>query len=218
MARFMREIREAFPGEEIVHNQRYFQGGGMAGGRPVSPYVRAALEQADLIEVEGSYTDAGLIPGQGRFGWDTLRSWISYIHSRGRGVVHDQGTANPEYALATYLMDSTGRDLIGHSYRRLPSNWWSEGWDLDLGSAKGPALDDQGVLRREFERGVVLVRRPGLPPGRVALGGGYLRLDGTRAGAVVTVPAGGGVVLRASPVAGTPAIVSFLSGGPLDPF
>ncbi len=218
MARFMREIREAFPREEIVHNQRYFQAGGMAQGTPVSPYVRDAIEQADLIEVEGSYTDAGLVPGRGRFGWDTLRSWISYIHSRGKGAVHDQGTANPEYALATYLMDSTGRDLIGHSYRRLPSNWWREGWELDLGSAKGPAFSDQGVLRREFDGGVVLVRRPGRSPGRVALDRRYLRLDGTRAGVVVTVPAGGGVVLRTSPVAGTPAIVSFLSGGPLDPF
>ena len=218
MARFMREIREAFPGEEIVHNQRYFQAGGLSEGVPRSSHVRAAIEDADLIEVEGSYTDAGLVPGDGRFGWDTLRSWIRYIHSRGKGVIHDQGTARPEYALATYLMDSTGRDLIGHTYRRLPSNWWSEGWELDLGDARGPPVADRGVIRRNFERGVVLVRRPGSVSAPIALGGRYEHLDGTPAAGVVTVPGGGGLVLRVSSGTRAPAIVRFPGGDPLDPF
>ena len=218
MARFMRDIREAFPGKEIVHNQRYLQAGGLSGGMPVSEHVRSAIEQADLIEVEGSYNDGGLVPGGGRFGWDTLRSWIGYIHARGKGVVHDQGAPKPEYALATYLMDATGRDYIGHVYRRVPGDWWTEGWELDLGSARGPAFADQGVVRRDFENGLVLVRKPGSAPGPVALEGQHQRLDGTPAGSVVSVPPAGGLVLRTASADGDPAFVRFPGGAPLDPF
>ena len=218
MARFMREIRAAFPETEIVHNQRYSQAGGLTGGVPTSEHVRDAIDQADLIEVEGSYADSGLVPGRGRFGWDTLRSWIAYIHARGKGVVHDHGIAKPEYSLATYLMDATGRDFIGHAYRRVPSNWWREGWELDLGTGRGPAVDERGVIRRNFERGAVLVRKPGSPSGAVAIDGPYWRLDGTPAGGVVFVPEAGGVVLRANAAEGPPAIVHFPGGGPLDPF
>ena len=218
MARFMREIREAFPGEEIVHNQRYSQAGGLSGGVPRSEHVRAAIEHADLIEVEGSYNDSGLLPGRGRFGWETLRSWIGYIHSRGKGVVHDQGAPKPEYALATYLMDSTGRDLIGHAYRRVPGDWWREGWELDLGSARGPAFADQGVVRRDFERGTVLVRRPGSPSGPVALDGRYELLDGTPAGGLVRVAEDDGLVLRTGPADPEAPLVTLPGGAPLDPF
>ncbi len=196
MARFMREIREAFPGEEIVHNQRYHFGGGLSRGVPRSEHVRAAIQQADLIEVEGGYADPGLVPGNSRFGWDTLRSWIPYIHAQGRGIVQDQWNGPPEYALATYLMDATGRDFIGHGYRRRPTTWWREGWELDLGSARGGAFADQGVIRRDFERGTILVRKPGSATAPVAIGDGYERLDGTPVGTLVTVAERDGLVLR----------------------
>ena len=90
MARFMREIRQAFPGEEIVHNQGFFQAGGVIGGAPASRHVRAAIEQADLIEVERSYTDPGLVAGDGQFGWEGA-SRLDQVHPGSR----EGGRARP---------------------------------------------------------------------------------------------------------------------------
>jgi hypothetical protein len=52
------------------------------------------------------------------------------------------------------------------------------------------------LFRREFRRGMVLVKEPGSPVTTVDLGGTYKRLDGTLA-TQVTVNAGDGVVLLA---------------------
>ena len=100
----------------------------------------------------------------------------------------------------------------------MPANWWSEAWELDLGDARGPGYEYQGVVRRDFERGVVLVRPLGSPPGPVVTGGRYTALDGTPVVGEVTLAEASGRVLRIGPARGTPGFVRFPGGVPLAPF
>ncbi len=74
----------------------------------------------------------------------------------------DDSNAGMEYSLANYLLISTGRDGVGEQ-DMTPDNWW-KGWDTDLGTALGERYEWQGLIRRDFKGGMVLVGEPALPP------------------------------------------------------
>ena len=91
------------------------------------------------------------------------------VHDRERSVVHAckvNGEPSPldtlrqlEYGLAGWLLISTGWDIYGSQTLSDPDNWWT-GFDVDLGEALDDRYEWMGVLRRDFERGIVLFNGP----------------------------------------------------------
>jgi hypothetical protein len=193
MADFMVQIRRALPGAEIVHNALWFAGDD-------DPHVRRQLLAADLIEIERGFEDAGLAGGDGRYGFGTLLGFIDRRHADGQGVILDGGSRSPRwrlYGLAGYFLVSSGRDALAGGSGGSPGDWWSEGYDADLGAALGERYRDAGgVWRRDFAGGVALLNEPGAPARQVALPAGLRDLDGRPRSAVTLGPASGAVLLR----------------------
>jgi hypothetical protein len=188
-AEFMEQLRAELPASaEIVQNQVYFHVG------LSSPYVRRAIDAATHIEIERGVNDPGIRGGSGQFGFETVLAWVDYAHSRGKGVIYDvQVDWGREYALSTYFLTSNGKDGVGMDAGGRPDDWWT-GWNTDLGAPLGGRYTWNGVLRRDFERGTVLVNQPDQPTRSLAPGGKWRRLDGSPV-ASVTLPAREGVVL-----------------------
>jgi hypothetical protein len=185
VARFATQIRRAFPHAEIVHNVLWFAGDS-------DPAIRRELAAADLVNIEGGVDDPGIRGGDGQYGFESLLAYIDRRHREGGGVILGGGR---EYALATYLLVSWGRDALSSDFRSRPGNWW-RGWQTELGTPDGPRRPWRGLLRRDFQRGLVLVNAPGAPTRTVQLARRYSGLSG-RLRETVTLPAASGVVLRA---------------------
>ncbi|HWI08769.1 MAG TPA: hypothetical protein VNT54_14795, partial [Solirubrobacteraceae bacterium] len=173
---------------EIVHNQVYFHAG-LSNG-----YVRRAIEAATHIEIERGVIDTGIVGGTGTYGYETVLAWAEYAHSRGKGVVWDaQSTWGREYQLATYFLLSNGLDGLAHPDGSDPNNWWS-GYDVDLGQPLGQRYSSNGVFRRDFQNGIVLVNQPGQTTKTLRLGRKHKNLAGSTVTSV-TLPAREGAVL-----------------------
>lgn len=190
MAEFMEQVRREIPGAEIVHNSLWFDG-------DADPYVQRQLEAADLIEIERGINDSGLRGGEGQFGVRTLLKLIDRLHARGKGVILDAAAptaAERMYGLAGYFLVSEGRDAMGNYQASTPDDWWAA-YDTDLGDALGKRYDlANGVIRRDFTRGTVLMNVPDSPTVTVNVGSGFKDLDGA-ATSSVSLAAGRGAVL-----------------------
>jgi hypothetical protein len=159
MAEFTEQIRRAFPAHEIVHNPVWFFGHD-------DPFIERQVRSADYINIERAVNDPNLAGGNGEFGFDRLIAHIDWLHEQGKGVVFDTGADTPkarEYGLATYFLVDAGRDSLGNSPGGTPDDWW-RGYDRSLGPPLGPRYAWSGVLRRDYERGLVLVNPPDSAP------------------------------------------------------
>lgn len=154
-------IREEFPGLQIAHNVIWFAD---------SPQFSSELQwreigAADYLMIERSFTDPGLVGGTGEFGFTSFLTWLEMLHREGRGLIFlDQEATTPaqhEYNIAGYLLVNEGKDVVGTESLELlsPPELW-EGYQLDLGAANGLYYIWQGLYRRDFERGVVLLNPP----------------------------------------------------------
>jgi hypothetical protein len=191
VAEFTEEIRESFPRAELVHNALWF-----AGHR--DRFVRRQLAAADIVNLERGVNDPGL-RGRGRYGFETFLSYIDRLHERGVGVIlQDNVTAirRRRYALASYFLINSGRDAISNHSGSRPGDWW-RGYGVSLGAPRGPRYRWRGMLRRDFQRGFVLVNPPDAPIRSLRLQQGYVDLAGRPRGAVALGPAAG-IVLRRS--------------------
>ena len=189
MARFTDEIREAFPGREIVHNALWFFGHD-------DPSIQRQLRSADYIELERGVNDPGLVGGGGEFGFDTLLEHLDWLHAEGKGVIFDanaQTVEGREYGLAAYFLLDEGRDGLGNDPGGTPDDWWC-GYDVSLGAPLGPRYAWNGVLRRDYERGVVLVNPPDAAERTVTLDRPLRSLACQRPAAVTLGPAQGAVL------------------------
>jgi hypothetical protein len=201
MAEFTEQIRSSIPDKEIVHNAIWYAGCGSGASSCWSdPSIRRQLLAANYIELERGVNDSGITGGWGRWGYETFMARIDWLHSQGKGVIfdsHAEDAESREYGLASYLLVSSGNDAMGNDRGGTPEDWWP-GYDVALGAPRGPRFQAGGLLRRDFERGYVLVNKPGgqrrevelehgstgpagAPRSSVALGGGE--------GAVVVNPA-----------------------------
>ncbi len=190
LADFATEIRQAFPKAEIAQNQVYFF------ASPSDPNVVRATRQATHVWIERAFNDSGIVGGSGRYGFETLLAFIDAAHAAGAGTVEEIETSSGrEYALACYFLTSTGNDGLVNPTTEWPTNWWAAN-DVDLGkpAPTGHYRSSDGLFRRDFAHGTVLVNQPGASPVTVALDGPYERLDGTLV-TQVTVAAADGVVL-----------------------
>jgi hypothetical protein len=191
MAEFTEQIRSAFPKTEIVHNVLWFVGHD-------DPAIQRELRSADFLNLERGANDDGLRGGNGEWGFERFLAQVDWLHGQHRHVLFDTSPHDArarEYGLAAYLLVSDGEDGLGNGAGGGdPANWWN-GYDVDLGAATGPRRTWNDVLRRDFERGLVLLNEPDAPARTVDVEPGYVGLDGsprTR----VTLGAAEGAVLR----------------------
>jgi hypothetical protein len=196
-ADFMEQVRTALPSIEIAHNAIWYAGG---AARQSDPNVQREILASDFVNIEHGVNDSGLTGGTGPWSLRTLLAYVDAVHEIGRyAILGDAGGDAPsapslEYALACYFLISTGGDAIGDGGFASPDNWWS-GFDTRLGAAAGPRYDWQGLLRRDFDGGIVLVREPGAKRVTVQLPGTYTRLDGSTVSSI-TLGASEGAVLQ----------------------
>jgi hypothetical protein len=184
VSRFTTQIRAAFPRAELVHNVLWFAGDS-------DPAIRRQLAAANLVNIEGGGDDPGVQGGGGPYGFETLMAYIDRRHRQGKAVVLGGGR---EYALATYMLINWGHDALSSDFRSQPGNWW-HGWRISLGAPRGPRHPWRGLVRRDFQRGLVLVNPPDAPQRTVRLGRRYVDLSG-RPRNSVSLPAASGLVLR----------------------
>lgn len=129
------------------------------------PLIERQIAAADLIQLERGGSDAGLDGGEGRYSLDALMRFVDRVHAAGRDVFfYHQDPDTPaahELNLAVHLLTSNGRDLVGSNdvdHIGIDSLW--PGYRIDLGNSRGPRTDDDGLHRREFTGGTVLVLEP----------------------------------------------------------
>ena len=199
MAEFTEQTRQALPAKEIVHNALWFAGCGQTADSCWSdPYIRRELLAADVIELERGVNDGGITGAGGRFGYDTFMARVDWLHSQGKSVVYDaQATtaAAREYGLASYFLASTGTDFLGNDPAGTPTDWWT-GYDVNLGDPQNTRYSWNGLLRRDYQNGYVLINKPGqerqsvdLPAGATGPDGSprpVAQLDGGQGAVVVT--------------------------------
>jgi hypothetical protein len=187
----MVEVRAAIPKKEIVHNALWPMGDRSAD-------LQRQLGAADYVELERGFNDAGIVGGSGRFAFRTLLGFIARRHAAGQGVILG-GLASTEaerlYGLATYFLVSSGKDAIANDSSSTPDSWWS-GYDVRLGAALTGRYRRDGVWRRDFARGTVLVNEPGAETRRVVVGRGYRDLRGVGRRSVTLQAAAGTVLLK----------------------
>ena len=201
VAEFTEQIRAAFPNHEIVHNAIWYSDQN-------DQYVQRAHRAADYVDLERGVTDDGIRGGGGTWGYETYLGYVDRLHSMGKAVVFDsyaETRSEAEYNVASYLLVNESRDGVGTSYRNTPDDWWAAGYELDLGAAQGARYKWNGLLRRDFERGYVLVNQPDSTAKTVATPGAT-DLDGA-ARSSVTVSARQGIVLRTSTATPPPGAI-----------
>ncbi|HYU61735.1 MAG TPA: putative glycoside hydrolase [Solirubrobacterales bacterium] len=189
VAAFVREIRDAFPRAEIVHNVIWFA--------KRSPAVRSEIEAADYVELERGFSDTGIADRQA---YSSLLDYVDWVHSLGSSMIlepYDLDDQRRLFELASYFLINEGGDAIASDFEADPGSWWP-GWETDLGSPQSPRGRVGGILRRDFERGIVLVNPPGAPQQSFSLPEGYVDLDGAPVETITLGPAQGAILLGAA--------------------
>jgi Hypothetical glycosyl hydrolase family 15 len=151
----------------------------------------------------GTEPDIGYVPER----WGIELEAIKEAERRDKiflGVTHsDAGdTAAALYGYATMLLGSDGAGHFALAEDYAHETCFRE-YDYDLGPPTGPeTADDDGVHRRPFERGLVLVN-PTTEVREVSLGGTYTG-SGLIADSHATMPPTSGLVLEDAPRASAP--------------
>ena len=192
MADFVEQIEREVPGI-IVHNAIW------TADSPGfdDPRVARQLAAADWIQIEHGYNDPGLRGGNGTYSVRNLFAYVDWVHSLGTKVMwleEDGGTeAKHESNLAAYLLTYAPGDVIStEDWAQIaPGSIW-EGYLLDLGTPLGPRTGSDGLFRREFQNGTVLVNEPDNNTKTVPITG--TRIDGNHI-TQVAIPEGTGVII-----------------------
>ena len=193
---FVEEIRQALPEAQIVHNSVWYAGG---PERWNNPLVKREIAAADYINLERGVNDPNMTGGTGEWSLSTFLSFVDAVHSEGRGAIFDSNenaAQAREYNLACYFLVSTGNDGVGDA-GITPSSWWP-GFEVSLGAARGARGSWDGLTRREFSDGLVLVNEPQAPARTVTLPSKMVTISGEVVHKV-TLPAASGLVLRYQP-------------------
>jgi Hypothetical glycosyl hydrolase family 15 len=165
IAKFTRQIRRSLRRTEIAHNVIWFAPG--AKGK----WGRMQTRSANVITLERGVNDAGLTGGKGKFSLRNFLRFSDWVHRRRAGVLHWE-SANTQsrrnYGLAGYFMVNNGRDFIASEGASNPTDWW-RGYEVRLGAPRGKRYRWRGVLRRDFQRGMVLMNEPGSPTRGISL-------------------------------------------------
>lgn len=206
-AQFTTAIRQAFPNLDLMENSIWYantdQNSPDGGPRDADDSIRQQIKSATNINIErGVASDAGLTGGTGEWSVYALFNYIDRVHALGTSVTMqeygDDGFGNPvdrEYGLASYFMISNGSDRIGDGVTT-PDNWFS-GYSVELGGPRAERTYSNGVFKRLFSNGIVLLGEPGLQTQTVTLPPGtYTKLDGTQVSSSVTLSGRQGMILQ----------------------
>ena len=197
-AEFLEAIRAAVPDMEIMHNVIWY------ADAPTfeNPYIDRQIAAADVLQLERGANDRGLVGGDGKFSIGNFFRFIDRAHRHGADVLLLDENAVDEagqwYNLAATLLVNEGGDLVSTEDLDFiaPDRYWS-GFDTDLGIALGPREEDDGLFRREFSGGLVLLNEPNGPTRTVMLPAAMHNADGvlvtsvtlgSRRAAVLTTP------------------------------
>jgi hypothetical protein len=197
-AEFLEQLRAAVPTAELAHNVIW-------AAQPVDdPYVLRAYDAANYINFERGITDAGIVAGTSKYGFETFLALVDRVHARGRNVIMDDDDDTSiiarDYELAFYFLINNGGDLLGADgdrSRMNPTSFWA-GYETDLGAALGARYKWNGLFRRDFECGMVLVNQPGQPLVTASLAGTFTNLAGLLVTQVALVASSGQVLKNAT--------------------
>jgi uncharacterized protein (TIGR03437 family) len=193
-------IRASLPSYEILHNSVWFAAGGTN-----DPYVRRQILAADYINLERGFGDSGIIGGTGKLSFSSLLRYIDFVHSLGVAiVVEDYLLANQSYSLAAYFLTQADSDGFG-ILEQTPANWPAHLYDVQLGPPVSGRYVWNGMRRRDFANGIVLVNEPGSPVRNVTLPAGLTDADGNALATLTLRARQGGVYLYTVP---TPAVMT----------
>lgn len=184
-----REVRAAYPGMEIAHNPIWFAGHD-------DPYTKRALLAADYIDLERGVSD-NFSRGGGTYGLETFFAHVDWLHQHGKAVVYDSYADTQdaaEYNLAAYFLTAEDRDGFRTNYRHTPDNWWAA-YDVQLGAPTGRRTTWNGLLRRDFQNGYVLLNQPQNPTKTLTLPPDARAPDNTPRTTTTLPPASGRVIL-----------------------
>jgi len=178
-------------------------------GVPLIPNIGSLVttwDNSDYSLSAGAFCEGFLDPGFSTQDWIAAANQTLALVRRNKIVILQNylpsadETAKRRFLLASYLLVKGARTYVAY-FASTPFEWYPE-WDLDLGGAqKSSATMDElswnGIYRRDFDKGIVLVN-PGASAVHVTLdgtfkrvepvGGGAVSLDGTVSGRVDTVP------------------------------
>jgi hypothetical protein len=172
MASYMAEIRQAFPGAEIVHNSIWYSGSMPRGS---DPYVQREIRSANWVNLERGIDDTGLTGGDGTWSVNELFRFVDTVHSLGTNVLYWDYNAPTDYNVAAFYLTSSGKD----GYAAAAPLWnLPDLLNLDLGNPKGQRYTWNGLWRRDFDRGAALVNPPGAATVNADLGGAYTDASG----------------------------------------
>lgn len=172
VAEFSEEIRAALPSAELAQDHVW------SSGLSTDADFRRTVEACDYIMLKRGFNDLGIQGGSGSYGFQTFATYIDFLHSVDAGVIlHVVDDWGREYAVATYFLISSGRDGLDYGDGGTPDNWWA-GFDVSLGAPLGDRYLWNGLWRRDFELGLVLVNEPDEPQKVATLPGSYRGLDG----------------------------------------
>lgn len=190
-------VRSTFPTIAIMHNSIWYSDTPNFS----DPHINRQIAAADWIMLERGVNDGGLVGGfDSKWSIHTLFEYVDSVHSQGTGVLYldeDASTAaEQEYNLAAYLLTSNGRDLVStEDYPMIaPDSVWA-GFTVNLGDALTARYQWNGVTRRDFTGGMVLLADPDTPARTITLPKPYVTLDGQTVTSV-TLSSSTGVVLR----------------------
>jgi len=191
MAHFTVLMRQAFPKAQIIHNVQWYAGTRPAG---TDPYVQQEIQAADYINLERGVNDANLVVGDTEWGMNAKLAFVDVVHSLGRKVIIEEWGFDGDLGLAGYFLISSGLDGFGNT-EVTPTNWDS-GYDVVLGAPLGGRYMWNGVIRRDFTGGLVLLNAFQGPTVTLALPGTYTTTRGAEITSI-TLAGGTGAVLSA---------------------
>ena len=171
-ADFMTQVRQALPKAEILHNSLWFAGSGARGS---DPYVQQEIKAADWINRESGISDTGITGDDGPWSVQEFFRFVDIVHSLGAQIDIQEFDMNGEYGIAGYFLVSNGTDAFGAG---ISPDKWPAVLDVDLGNPQGPRYGWKGLIRRDFENGMVLLNPPGKPTARVDVNGSYVDSNG----------------------------------------
>ncbi|MEO7387072.1 MAG: putative glycoside hydrolase, partial [Gammaproteobacteria bacterium] len=179
MAEILEQVRAAVPKAELAHNAVWYSANSLTDS-----YIRRQIDAADYINLERGATDKGLVYGAGQWGFETFLAYVDFVHARGRSVImmdYGSTTTDREFGLAGMLLANQGRDMLSGNQLdwTAPDRWWT-GYDTNLGESNGLRYKWNGLLRRDFQCGMVLANQPGASTISVSLPSAFTTLTGSQ--------------------------------------
>lgn len=201
-ATFLGEYNSAIAGAgyEIQENSVWFEGGRPAGASTNQQAVITASNK--WVNIERGVTDSGLGGGTGDWSLNAVLAYIDQVHAKGRYIDiqnfnFNQNGGNNDYVPACYFLISSGLDAMGND-AIIPSNWPAN-YDVDMGTALGARYTWNGLLRRDWSNGIVLVNPPGGAQQTYSLGGTYKDVQGNTVTSVNLASTSGAILFSTVP-------------------